>query len=85
MNYKAEVKSFVSTNLLFGAPGDIQDDTSFLDTGTVDSTGIFEIIMFLENTYNIKIEAEETIPDNLDSINRISDFLTRKLSPPTKP
>ncbi len=79
MNYKTEVKDFVVSNLLFGVDGELKDDTSFLDSGTVDSTGILEIIVFLESKYNVKIEPEETVPENLDSINRISDFLSRKI------
>ena len=83
MNYKTEVKNFVVSNLLFGVAGDLKDNTSFLDSGTVDSTGVLEIIMFLEETYGIKIEPEEMVPENLDSIDRVSDFLTRKLGTPT--
>lgn len=71
------------SNLLFGAGENLRDDTSFLDSGTVDSTGVLEIIMFLEDTYKIKIDPEETIPENLDSIDRISTFLTRKLGTKT--
>jgi acyl carrier protein len=82
MNYKTEVKKFILANLLFGAGADLKDDSSFLDSGTVDSTGVLEIIMFLEETYDIKIEPEETIPENLDSIDRIADFLTRKVGAP---
>jgi acyl carrier protein len=83
MNYKSEIKKFVLANLLFGDGADLRDDTSLLDSGTVDSTGVLEIIMFLEDTYRIKIEPEETVPENLDSIDRISEFLTRKLGVPT--
>jgi acyl carrier protein len=82
MNYKAEVKNFVLSNLLFGSGAELRDHTSLLDSGTVDSTGVLEIIMFLEDTYKIKIEPDETIPENLDSIDRITDFLTRKLAAP---
>jgi acyl carrier protein len=83
MNYKADLRKFVSSNLLFGAGEDLRDDTSFLDNGIVDSTGVLEIILFLEDTYKIKIDPDETIPENLDSIDRISDFLTRKLDAST--
>jgi len=58
----------------------LQDDTSLLDSGTVDSTGVLELIMFLEEKYNLKIDPDEVIPDNLDSINRIVRFLTEKLT-----
>lgn len=80
INYKAQVRNYIRKNILFGVDGELKDDTSFLDSGTVDSTGVLEIIVFLESTFNIKIEPEETVPENLDSIDRISDFLTRKLA-----
>ena len=82
MNYKAEVRKFVLSDLLFGADGDLKDSTSFLESGVVDSTGILEVIFFLEKTYHIKIEPEETVPENLDSLDRISEFLARKLGTP---
>jgi len=80
MNYAKEIREFVVTNFLFGEAGSLQDDTSFLDSGTIDSTGILELIMFLENTYGIKIQPEEMVPQNLDGINRVVQFLTRKLA-----
>ncbi len=83
MNYKTRVKDFVVSNLLFGAAGDLKDNMSFLESGTIDSTGVLEIIMFLEETYGIKVEPEDMVPENLDSIDRISEFLTRKLGTPT--
>ncbi len=81
MNYAKDVREFVINNFLFGDASSLQDDKSFLDGGIVDSTGMLELIMFLENTYGIKIEPEEMVPENLDSVNRVAGFVTRKLSP----
>ena len=78
MNYAKEIKDFVVSNFLFGDAGTLQNDTSFLSGGIIDSTGMLEMIMFLENTYDIKIDPAEMIPDNLDSIDRIVQFLGRK-------
>jgi acyl carrier protein len=83
MNYVKEIRDFITNNLLFGDSSSLQDDTSFLDNGIVDSTGMLELIMFLEGAYGIKIEPEETIPENLDSVNRAAHFITRKLAPVT--
>ena len=80
MNYVQEVRDFVVTTFLFGAGGELQDDTSFMDSGTIDSTGILELITFLETTYQIKVSNEEMIPQNLDTVNRVAQFLTRKLA-----
>ena len=78
MNYANQVRDFVVENFLFGDKGSLKDDTSFLDEGVVDSTGMLELIMFLESTYDIKVQPEEMIPDNLDSVTRVAGFLTKK-------
>jgi len=80
MDYAKEVRDFVISNFLFGEAGSLQDETSFLDSGIIDSTGMLEMIMFLENTFGVKIEPEEMVPENLDSINRVVQFLKRKLA-----
>ena len=54
--------------------------TSFLEEGIIDSTGILELIMFLEETYGLKIEDDELIPDNLDTLQNVTKFIERKLS-----
>ena len=78
MDYSKEVREFVVKNFLLDDAGGLRDDTSFLDSGIVDSTGMLELIMFLENRYHIKIEPEEMLPENLDSINRVVQFLAKK-------
>lgn len=80
MDYAKEVRDFVVSNFLFGEAGSLKDDTSFLDSGIIDSTGMLEMIMFLENTCGVKIEPEEMVPENLDSINRVVQFVKRKLA-----
>ncbi len=79
MNYKEEVRQFIINNFLFGNAIPIEDDKSFLESDIIDSTGMLELIMFLESTYRLKIEPEEMLPENLDTLNRVSDFITRKL------
>jgi acyl carrier protein len=78
MNCAKEIRDFIISYFLFGDAAALQDDTSFLESGIVDSTGILELISFLENTCGIKIEPEEMIPDNLDSVNRVVQFVARK-------
>ena len=72
------VRKFVIDNYLFGEAEKLKDDDSFMETGIVDSTGILELVRFLESTYHIKIADEELIPDNLDSINKIVAFVQSK-------
>ena len=79
MDYAKQVRDYVATNFLFGDASSLQDDTSFLDKGIIDSTGILELIMFLEDTYKIKIGPDEMVPGNFDSVNKVVQFLTNKL------
>ena len=76
---RAKVRGYIIENFLFGQANDLQDNTSFLEKGILDSTGVLELVAFLEETFSIKIDAEETLPDNLDSIDLICAFLERKL------
>jgi len=78
MNHTKEIRDFVITNFLFGDASSLQDNISLLDRGIIDSTGMLELIMFLEQTYDIKIEPEEMLPENLDSVNKVVQFLGRK-------
>ena len=74
-----KVKEFIKHNfLLIEGAVDIDDDTSFFEKGVIDSTGVLELIDFLEETFSIVIENEEVVPDNLDSYNRIVQFILRK-------
>ena len=73
-----KIRTFVIDNFLFGDAGDLKDDASLLDEGIIDSTGILELVAFLEEQFEIRIEDEEMIPENLDSIDHISDFIKRK-------
>lgn len=76
---KAMVRGFIVDNFLFGTEdAALTDDASFLETGIIDSTGILELISFVEATYDITIKDEEMLPENLDSLARISAFVTQK-------
>lgn len=81
MKHVDEVRAFVVRNFLFGDASLLTDDTSFLDSGIIDSTGMLELIMFLEERYGFKIPDEDMVPENLDSIHRIAGFLDRRLAP----
>lgn len=76
---KEKVREFIVENFLFGSANGLKDDTSFLDEGIIDSTGVLELVTFLEETYAIQVEDEELIPENLDSIDNIAKFLEQKI------
>ncbi len=74
------VKVFVIENFLFGEEGDFDDNTSFLESGIIDSTGIIELIAFLETKFEITVEDDELLPNNFDSLNHIASYLKEKLN-----
>jgi len=74
------VRDFVIENFLFGESGDFSEDTSFIDSGIIDSTGILELVAFLEETYNLNVEDDELLPENFNSLSEISRFLKSKIS-----
>ena len=78
------VRSFITENFLFGRDGGLKEDESFLDTGIIDSTGILQLVVFLEKTFNIQVRDEELLPENLDSLQGISQFLRSKLAGPSR-
>ena len=75
---RAQVKQFVVDNFLFGQGEGFRDDDSFLEKGVLDSTGVLELVAFLEQTYSIKVDGAEMLPDNLDSIDAICAFVQQK-------
>ena len=79
-NIEHKFRQFVIDNFLFGqGNGHLKNDDSFLDKGIIDSTGVLELVAFLEEKYQIKIQDRELIPDNLDSINNLIRFVESKL------
>lgn len=76
---KNQIKKFIIENFLFGNSDGLKDETSFLEEGIIDSTGVLELVTFLEEEFNIKVADEELVPENLDSINNVSAYLQRKL------
>ena len=77
---KETIKIFIVENFLFGSEDGLEDKTSFLEEGIIDSTGILELLTFLEEEFSIAIEDEELVPENLDSINNVTSFLERKIA-----
>lgn len=74
-----QVRGFIFENFLFdGEEGDLQNDASFLDQGIIDSTGVLELVDWLEETFGIQVDDEELIPENLDSVNQLTDFIVKK-------
>lgn len=79
MSIKQPLRTFILENYLFtDDQSALADADSFLEKGILDSTGIMEVIFFIEEQFGIKVEDEEMIPQNLDSIDYLAAFIERK-------
>ncbi len=76
-----KIRAFILNNFLFDAnEGALANDASFLEQGIIDSTGVLELVEWLEEAFAIKIEDVELIPENLDSVDRLAQFIGKKTS-----
>ncbi|MBI3951574.1 MAG: acyl carrier protein [Acidobacteria bacterium] len=71
------IRQFICDNFIV-SQDDFTDDNSMLDKQIIDSTGVLELVAFLEEQFEIRITDDEMVPENLDSVNRIGAFLSRK-------
>jgi len=77
---RTKVRQFIRKNFIFDDKKQLSDDQSLLGSGVVDSTGILELISFLEETCQIRFEDSELVADNFDSVGKITSFITQKLA-----
>ena len=78
MKLQQQIRDFVTTNFYVVHPESLEDRTSLLDHGIIDSTGVLEVILFIETTFGVTVEDSEMLPENLDSIERIARYVGRK-------
>jgi acyl carrier protein len=79
VDIKAQIRRYVAQNFLFSDNGfELSDDASFLEEGIVDSTGVLELVLFVEDTYNIEVDDDEIVPDNFDSVGSLAAFIKRE-------
>ena len=77
---EADVREFVTDNFLFGRKNvSLGSDDSLLEEGLIDSTGVLELVMFIENKFEIAVDDDDLVPDNPDSINCLIAFIENKL------
>jgi acyl carrier protein len=76
---REEIKGFIINNFMMGRnPEELTDSDSLLNKGIIDSTGVLELVGFLEEKFNIQVEDEELIPENLDSVNNLVNYIQKK-------
>ena len=78
MTTEQRIRQFIVENFYVSDPTELADDTSLITSGFVDSTGMLEVIAFLESEFGIRIRDQEMIPENLETIVRIAAFIGRK-------
>jgi acyl carrier protein len=79
MSIEAQIKDYIAKELLFSSDGfGYADEASFLEEGIVDSQGVMELVLFVEENFKVNVDDSEIIPDNFDSVSQLSAFIQRK-------
>ncbi len=78
MKIKNQLRQFLRNTFELTDPSALSDATSLLDSGLIDSMGVLELVMFLESEFGISLNDDEVVAENLDTIERIADFVVRK-------
>ena len=79
VDVRTEVRDFILGSFLFSdEPSDLEDTVSLLETSVVDSTGILELVMFLEERFKITVSDDEMLPENLDTVDSLVNFIGKK-------
>ncbi len=80
VDIESEIKTFLNDNFLNRLPATVlKGDDSLLENSVIDSTGVLEMVAFIERKFGFRVEDEELIPENLDSINRLTEYIKHKL------
>ena len=80
MEIKDQIRQFIISNFYVADAAALKDEQSLLDAGIVDSTGVLEVISFIEREFSITVADAEMVPENLDSITNITSFVQKKKS-----
>ena len=79
MTIEVQIKEYIANNLLFSNNGfNYPEDASFLEEGIVDSQGVMELVMFVEETFGINVDDIDIVPDNFDSVCQLAAYIRRK-------
>ena len=81
LNTEIAIRKFIANSFMYREGVDsLKDTDSLLEKGLIDSTGVLELVFFVENTFGLKVNDDEVLPENLDSIQRIASLIQRKLA-----
>lgn len=77
---REQIRSFLAENFLLSSDGfTLDDDASLLEAGVVDSTGVLEVILFVEETFGVEVADDEIVPDNFDTVNKMAAYIESKM------
>lgn len=80
MEIQAQIRDFIAQNLLYSDNGfGYRDDASFLEEGIVDSVGVMDLVLFIEETFGLTVEDEDLTPDNFDSVNKLATYIQGRI------
>lgn len=77
---KKQIRSFLTSNFYISDVATLQDDASLLDHGIIDSTGVLEVVGFIETTFGIAVDDSEILPENLDTIQGMAHYIASKIN-----
>lgn len=81
MEIEAQIRQYVAQNLLFSDNGfEYENDDSFLQEGIIDSVGVLELVLFVEETFGVNVNDQEITPDNFDSVNKLASYIRSKMN-----
>ena len=83
MSILQDIRSYIVDNILFGDGERLDEDTSFRESGVLDSTGFLELITFAEEKFGIQVDDSEVVPENFDTVRKMSEYVERKLNAKT--
>ena len=81
MTIKERIRQYLAENFLFSSNGfDLGDDVSLLEEGVIDSTGVLELVLFVEESYGVQVGDDEIVPENFDSVNNLAAYIERRMA-----
>ena len=79
MDIRADIRDFILDNFMMGRdPQELTDSGSLLELGIIDSTGVLELVGFMEEKFDLQVEDEDLVPENLDSVNNLVEYIEHK-------
>lgn len=79
MDTRAQIRQYVAENFLFSSNGfRLSDDASFLEEEVIDSTGVMELVFFVEESFHFTVADDEIVPDNFDSVSKLARYIAQK-------